>query len=178
MNIRRHHAHLPANLCASDNGSCFADSSLARTCAVLGIKLVHSQPGRPMGRGKIERVFETIQHQFLVEVTGEDAVPARHPVASLEELNDLLDRWVRLVYHARVHSETGEAPQARHAAAGPPARPEPALLHQAFCWSAVRLVRKTATVALEGNVYSVDPFLAGRKVELVFDPSDLTRVTV
>ena len=34
------------------------------------------------------------------------------------------------------------------------------------------------TVALEGNVYSVDPFLAGRKVELVFDPSDLTRVTV
>jgi putative transposase len=29
------------------NGSCFADESLARTCAVLGIKLVRSQPGRP-----------------------------------------------------------------------------------------------------------------------------------
>ena len=57
---------------------------------MLGIKLTHSQPGRPMGRGKIERVFETIQQQFLVEVTGDDAHPARHPVSSLDELNDLL----------------------------------------------------------------------------------------
>ncbi len=145
---------------------------------MLGIKLTHSAPGRPMGRGKIERVFETIQQQFLVEVTGDDAHPARHPVASLEELNDLLDRWVRTVYHARVHSETGETPQARYEAAGPPARPEPVLLREAFRWSAVRLVRKTATVALEGNTYCVDPFLAGRKVELVFDPFDLAQVTV
>jgi putative transposase len=99
-------------------------------------------------------------------------------VAGLEELNDLLDRWVRAVYHARVHSETGQAPQARWEAAGPPARPEPVLLREAFRWSAVRLVRKTATVALEGNVYCVDPFLAGRKVELVFNPFDLTQVTV
>jgi putative transposase len=114
----------------------------------------------------------------MVEVTGDDAHPARHPVSSLEELNDLLDRWVRQVYHAQVHSETGQAPQARYAAAGPPARPEPVLLREAFRWSAIRLVRKTATVALEGNVYSVDPFLAGRKVELVFDPFDLTDITV
>jgi putative transposase len=162
----------------TDNGSCFADESLARTCAVLGIKLVHSQPGRPMGRGKVERVLETIQQQFLVEVTGDDAHPARHRVSSLEELNDLLDRWVRAVYHAQPHSETGQAPQARHAAAGPPARPDPVLLREAFRWSAIRLVRKTATVALEGNVYSVDPFLTGRKVELAFDPFDLTDITV
>ena len=58
----------------TDNGSCFTDESLARTCAVLGIKLTHSAPGRPMGRGKIERVFETIQQQFLVEVTGDERI--------------------------------------------------------------------------------------------------------
>ncbi len=154
----------------TDNGSCFADASLARTCAVLGIRLTHSQPGRPMGRGKIERVFETIQQQFLVEVTGDKADPARHPVAGLDELNELLDHWVRVVYHQRVHGETGQAPQARYDAAGPAVLPDPVLLRQAFAWSAVRLVRKTATVDLEGNTYSVDPFLAGRKVELVFDP--------
>ena len=28
-----------------------------------------------------------------------------HPVAGLEEQNDLLDRWVRLVYHARVRTK-------------------------------------------------------------------------
>src|SRR6266536_1381973 len=170
-------AHGIPSVLYTDNGSCFADSSLARTCAKLGISLVHSQPGRPMGRGKIERAFETIQQQFLVEVTAGDD-PARHPVASLDQLNDLLDHWVREVYHQRVHSETGESPQARDAAAGPAAAPDHTLLREAFSWSAVRLVRKTATVALEGNEYSVDPFLAGRKVELVFDPFDMTQLTV
>ena len=28
-----------------------------------------------MGRGKIERVFETVQQQFLAEVAGDDAIP-------------------------------------------------------------------------------------------------------
>ena len=168
---------IPRTLYA-DNGSCFADSSLARACAVLGTKLTHSQPGRPMGRGKVERAFETIQHQFLTEVTGDDAHPARHPVKDLEELNGLLGAWLRTVYHARVHTETGQTPQARLAAAGPPALPDPALLKEAFCWSVIRQVRKTGTVAVEGNVYSVDPFLAGRKVECVFDPFDMTELDV
>lgn len=168
---------IPAVLYA-DNGGCFTDASLARTCAVLGIRLVHSQPGRPAGRGKIERAFETIQQQFLVEVTGDKQDPARHPVADLDELNDLLDHWVEVVYHQRLHTETGQAPRARYEAPGPPRRPDAALLREAFAWTAVRLVRKTATVALEGNTYSVDPFLVGRKVELVFDPFDLSELTV
>jgi len=168
---------IPATLYA-DNGGCFTDASLARTCAVLGIKLTHSQPGRPAGRGKIEKVFQTIQQQFLVEVTTGTGDPARHPVASLDELNSLLDHWVRTVYHQRSHSETGQAPQARFDAAGPAALPDQGLLRDAFAWSAVRLVRKTATVELEGNTYSVDPFLVGRMVELIFDPFDMTRLAV
>jgi putative transposase len=39
-------------------------------------------------------------------------------------------------------------------------------------------VTKTATVSLHGNTYEVDPALVGRKVELVFDPFDLTRTEV
>jgi putative transposase len=173
--IRRH--GVPVRL-YTDNGSCFTDSSLQRTCAVLGTRLVHSQPGRPMGRGKVERAFETIQQQFLVEVTGSAGDPARHHVADLAELNGLLDHWVREVYHQRAHGETGQSPQARYEAAGPAASPDAAVLRAAFSWSAVRLVRKTATVELEGNRYSVDPFLTGRKVELVFDPYDLTKLEV
>jgi len=173
--IRRH--GVPSVLYA-DNGSCFADTSLQRTCAMLGTRLTHSQPGRPMGRGKIEKAFETIQQQFLVEVDPEGGDPARHQVAGLEELNDLLEHWVRQVYHQRVHSETGQAPQARYAAAGPAVLPDAAVLKAAFSWSAVRLVRKTSVVELEGNRYLVDPFLVGRKVELVFDPHDLTKLEV
>ena len=173
--IRRH--GVPRVL-YTDNGSCFTDASLQRTCAVLGVKLTRSQPGRPMGRGKVERAFETIQQQFLVEVTGKGGDPARHAVASLGDLNDLLDHWVRGVYHQRTHTETGQPPQERYEAAGPAVLPDPAALRAAFSWSAVRLVRKTATVELEGNRYSVDPFLVGRKIELVFDPHDLTKLEV
>ena len=162
----------------TDNGSCYADGSLRRTCAVLGVRLTHSEPGRPMGRGKVERVIETIQQQFMVEVAGDERHPARHPVSSLEELNRLLEAWVRTVYHARAHSGTGETPRARWDAAGPQFLPDPGRLRHAFAWSEVRLVRKTATVELEKNVYSVDPFLVGRKVELVFDPADMSEVDV
>jgi putative transposase len=33
-------------------------------------------------------------------------------------------------------------------------------------------------VSLQGNTYQVDPLLVGRRVELVFDPFDLTRIQV
>ena len=39
-----------------------------------------------------------------------------------------------------------------------------------------RRVTRTATVPLEGNAYAVDPALTGRRVELRYDPEDLTRI--
>jgi len=156
-------AHGIPSVLYCDNGSAFIDSSLERACAVLGMKLTHSAPSRPMGRGKIERVFGVIQQQFLVEISGDPdgGSPARHPAASLEELNGLLAAWLRTVCHARPHSGTGQAPAARLAAGGEPALPDPALLKEAFSWSVIRQVRKTATVSVEGNVYSAGPFLTG-----------------
>ncbi|HET9719630.1 MAG TPA: DDE-type integrase/transposase/recombinase [Solirubrobacteraceae bacterium] len=50
-----------------DNGSPFVSGQLLRACAVLGIRLIHSTPGRPEGRGKIERAFRTVRQQWLVE---------------------------------------------------------------------------------------------------------------
>lgn len=45
-------------------------------------------------------------------------------------------------------------------------------------WPEQRSVTKTATVSLWGNVHEVDAHLVGQKVELVFDPFDLSRVRV
>ena len=42
----------------------------------------------------------------------------------------------------------------------------------------LRRVTSTASVSLAGNRYSVDPALIGRRVELRFDPEDLTRLEV
>jgi putative transposase len=164
-----------------DNGSAFVDAWLLRACAVLGVKLTHSTPGRPQGRGKIERLFRTVREQFLVEITGDPADNGRRLVTGVGELNRLFTAWAETIYHRREHSETGQPPLQRWAdgwkGAAPPL-PEPAQLHEAFLWSERRTVRKTAVVALHGNTYQVDPSLAGRKVELVFDPFDLASIEV
>jgi putative transposase len=160
-----------------DNGSAFVDAWLLRACAKLGITLTHSAPGRPQGRGKIERFFRTVNDQFLVEIAAGDGAAGR-AVAGLGELNRLFTAWVETVYHRRVHSETAAAPLGRWIAGAPFRIPTPADLAEAFRWSAWRTVSKTALISLHGNRYQVDPHLAGRRVELVFDPFDLTTLTV
>jgi putative transposase len=160
-----------------DNGSAFVDSWLLRACAKLGIKLVHSAPGRPQGRGKIERFFRTVNDGFVVEIAAAEGKPGRQ-ITDLAEMNRLFTAWVENVYHRRQHSETGMAPLARWMTGAPFGVPAPADLAEAFRWSEHRTVSKTALVSLHGNRYQVDPHLVGRRVELVFDPFDLTFLRV
>lgn len=152
-----------------DRGSAFVSSQLLRACAVLGVKLIHASPRAATTKGKIERFFRTVRDQFLVEI--DDGV-------ELAELNRLFSAWLEVVYHRRAHSQTKATPLERFDAAGAPVLPTPALLREAFLWSMQRTVTKTATVSLHANSYEVDPALVGRKVELVFDPFDLTRIEV
>ena len=147
------------------------DKQLQRACAVLGIRLVHSRPGQPAGRGKIEKFFRTVRDQFLVEIgSGRELDDMTH-------LNTLFTAWVETVYHRREHSETKKAPIERWSVINP-RLPSTAQLREAFLWSEWRTVTKTSTVGLHGNKYEVDAVLVGRKIELVFDPFDLTRIEV
>ena len=154
-----------------DNGSAFSSKPLMRACATLGIRLVHSRPGKPEGRGKIERFFRTVRDQFLVEVPHGE-------INNLEALNDRFDAWIETVYHHSVHSETGMTPLERFDAGGPQELVDQSLLRDAFLWSETRVVTKVATVSLWSNTYEVDPSLVGRRVELVFDPFDLANIDV
>jgi len=156
-----------------DNGSPFIDGWLLRGCGVLGIRLVHSRPGLPEGRGKIERFFRTVRDQFLVEI-------ADNQVGDLAEMNRLFQAWLETSYHVTVHSETGETPRERWERATPEERavPDPAALREAFLWSVRRKVDKTGLVRMETNAYQVEAWLAGQYVELVFDPFDLERIEV
>lgn len=165
-----------------DNGAAFSSHQLAWSLAVLDIRIIHSRRGRPQGRGKLERWNRTCREQFLVEI--ETAVghggTGGSPVTSLAELNRLFDAWLHHQYHRGVHSETGQAPAARyHRDGGPPARrPAPEQVRRAFLWRERRVVSSFATVSLAGNRYQVDAALAGRKVDLLFNPFDLTRIEV
>jgi putative transposase len=162
---------IPASIYV-DNGSAFVDKQLLRACASLGIRLVHSRPGQPAGRGKIERVFRTVREQFLVEIG------SGRELDDLDQLNTLFTAWVETVYHRRTHTETQQTPWERWTSDHQPVMPTPAQLREAFLWSEWRTVTKTATISLHGNTYEVDTSLVGRKVELVFDPFDLTHLEV
>lgn len=155
-----------------DNGSAFVSAPFHRTLAVLGIRIVHSRVGHPPSRGKIERFFGTVRSQFLVELE------ARGGAQDLSELNSLFGAWLEGVYHRARHSETKQTPLERRLAGRQLRRPTPAELHQAFLWAEKRLVSKTASVSLFGNDYEVDPALVGVRVELLFDPFDLTDIEV
>jgi putative transposase len=161
-----------------DNGAAFIDEALLRTCARLGIRVTHSAPGEPEGRGKVERMFRTVREQFLVEVHGEADNPVGHYVADLAAMQESLRLWATRVYHRQTHSETGQTPLQRWADGDPPVLPGPEQLRRAFAWTVTRRVRKNATVELEGNRYKVDDLLARRDVELHYDPFDLTDIEV
>jgi putative transposase len=154
-----------------DNGAPYSNHQLARACAVLGIALVHSQPYRPQGRGKQERLNSYIRSSFITEA--ED-----RGIASFAELNDLFIAWAEQVANARAHAETKQPPMERFLEGFRPDIPAPSTLAEAFRWSVTRRVTKTATISLLANRYQVPAQLIGRAVELRFDPEDLAKVDV
>jgi putative transposase len=164
------HRGLPEVLYA-DNGAPFKNAWLTRTCAVLGIRLVHSKPYSPQGRGKQERLNRFIRESFLAEAT-------HHGIDSLSALDDLFCAWAERVANRRIHAETKEAPIERFERGGPHRGADPERLVQAFRWSVTRKVTRTATVSLEGNTYAVDPALVARRVELRYDPENLAAIDV
>jgi len=164
------HRGLPDVLYA-DNGAPFKNAWLSRTCAVLGIRLVHSRPYAPQGRGKQERANRFIREAFLAEA-------CHQGIETLAELDDLFAAWAAQVANCRVHAETNETPIDRFMAAGPRRAADPERLAEAFRWSVTRKVTRTATVSLEGNAYAVDPALVGRRIELRYDPEDLSLIDV
>jgi putative transposase len=155
----------------ADNGAPFKNAWLTRTCAVLGIRLVHSKPYSPQGRGKQERLNRFIREAFLAEATHQG-------IDSLSALDDLFDAWAEQVANRRVHAETNDIPIERFERGGPHRGVDPDRLVEAFRWSVTRKVTRTASVSLEGNIYAVDPSLVARRIELRYDPEDLSNIEV
>ena len=156
-----------------DLAKIYASKHLDTICATLGIQRILGTPYYPEGRGKIERLFEFVQSDFLPELS-------RSSVATLRQLNQSLLAWLEVVYHRKIHSETGQAPLERFRQDSAPAtRPaDPEALRQAFLHRVERKVYQTATVSFKGNRYTVPAYLRGRRIELRYDPFDLTRLEV
>lgn len=165
---------LPRKLYA-DNGGPFVNDHLRIVCANLGIRLLHSKPGRPWSRGKVERMFRTVQQDFEagLRLPGQGA-------GSLDELNGKLATWLQEVYHPRRHEGIGESPQERFARFLPLVRTvDPHLdLDRLFYTRLERVVRKDGTVRIDNELFEVNLALRGLRVHLELDPWILDPVWV
>jgi transposase InsO family protein len=155
-----------------DNGQVYHATQFAAACASLGIQCKHTAPFSPESKGKQERWFLDVRLQLLPEVETSG-------IATLAELNESFWAWLELVYHRKVHSETGQSPLERFQAGIASVRQaDPEVLRKAFLWREKRKVRKDGRIELQGNTYRVDPQFVSRQIELRFDPFDLSLLEV
>jgi putative transposase len=98
----------------TDHGSDFTSHHLEQVAAELKIRLVFSLPGQPRGRGKIERLFDSVNQMCLQALPGyaPRGTPDRAGQArlTLPELDAAIGRFLTSDYHHRVHSETRQTP--------------------------------------------------------------------
>ena len=158
-----------------DNGAAYRSLRLETGCAAMGIHLVHSKPYVAESRGAIERFNRTLAEQFEYEVGLRATTP------TLEELNAWFLAWLGESYHRDVHSETGQSPAERLAGTPAAGRPAPPLetIEEYLRIQVVRTVHRSwSTVEVAGIRYLVSPELRGRKVKVLYDPSDLAYVLI
>ncbi len=159
-----------------DNGAAFSSHHLVRICGRLGIRLSHSRPYKPEGRGRIERFFRFIDTSFKPEAYEKIE---QGGIATLQELNRALVSWLDGYYHIRKHGATGRTPLEMAATCKRTMRRlTMAELTEIFLWEESRKVDKTGCVSVFGNTYEVPGDLSGERVNLRFDPFDLKAIQV
>jgi len=154
-----------------DNGKQFRNKWMERACAILGIKLIFTAPYSPEAKGKIERFNRTID-SFLVEAELKHA-------KSLSELNNLLNVWLGECYHNKEHSGINTTPEIAYKSSKAPLRFQSAnTIAKAFLRLAQRKVDKSGCISFNGKKYEVGVVYIGRTVDVVYDPADVSVLTV
>ncbi len=157
----------------TDLGKVFVSHQLQVICANLGCRLCHAKPYAAWSKGKIERLFLSVQNGFQQQLAFE---PARSP----EDLNARFWKWLEREYHQRTHSALGTNPAQRFAERSQALRTvaDAAELDRLFLMREKRRVRKDATLSLRGLLWEVNLALRGREVEVRYDPFNLQKVEV
>lgn len=95
-----------------DHGADFTSRHLDQVAADLRFRVIHSAVARPQGRGKIERLFGTLNTELLPELPGQlvGGRAVSTPTLSLAQLDHALAAFIAGTYHVRVHGEIGETP--------------------------------------------------------------------
>ena len=133
----------------------------------LQVKRVRHPPYQSYCKGKVEAANKIIKNQFQREaqVAG---------MRTLDELNSAFWAWMDLEYNVRVHSATGQSPDARFRDGLPADHrriTDLETFNALFLWRERRTVSKYGRIKLHGNQYPVTAVPHGSVVEVRFDPT-------
>lgn len=156
-----------------DNGKQYRTKWMARACSKLGTRLLYAKPYSPESKGKIERMNRVIDG-FLGEA-------ALEKPQSLEQLNNHFQVWLSECYLNKPHSALGD-----HVTPMMAYRSDKKALHfldsetigLAFLHAESRKVDKSGCISFQNKLYEVGLNFIGTHVDVVYDPSDLSQLTI
>jgi len=155
-----------------DNGAEFTSRWMRIGCARLGIKHTTTRPYSPESKGKVER-FNGRVDEFMREA-------ALMKFTSLAHLNQVYRAWLEEGYQHDTHSGIGgQTPMQcfqRDEKRVTFATPEEC--YAAFLHEETRTVDKTGCFKLNNIIYEAGLAFARKKVDVHFDPFDLSVVEV
>src|SRR5207245_1123496 len=156
-----------------DNAKIYRSPQLARIAASIGILIVHTPPYQPEGRGKIERFFRSLREQFLASL--DPTV-----LLSIEQLNERVWDWLDTASNRREHSSLQTTPLVRWQRDIEQVRQLPPAtdLRRLFFHRVDRLVRRDSTFLLKNRFFEAPSHLAAKRIEVRFDPLDLTELAL
>lgn len=156
-----------------DNGKQYRTKWMGRTYAKLGIRLLFTKPYAPESKEKVERLNGAIQG-FMNEQTLESP-------KTLDQLNLWFSAWISECHQMKPYSSLPnhlspevayrQDPQSLHFV-------EPEVLADAFLHAEERKVDKSGCISFMGKKYEVGLLFIGRKVHVIYDPANITEITI
>ena len=170
-----------------DNGKIFVSKWFKLACARLGIRHIAAKPYAAQTKGKCEKYHQRVD-EFMSELTLE-------PVKTLSELNRKFSVYIEEGYIHEPHdslkleerdSKTGELLSKRERTPYQAYMEDPAKVkyvsslecRDAFLWEEQRVVDKSGCISFKGMTYDVGVALSRRRVDVRYDPFDISLVEI
>ncbi len=139
----------------------------------MGIRLLFAKPYSPEATGKSER-FNRVVNSFLAEAVLEKP-------QTLDKLNQLFEVWLEECYQNKPHSglEGNISPQTAYRSDRKTLKfLDPETIASAFLHCEERKVDKAGCISFTGKRYEVGLTFIGCKVDVIYDPADISELTI
>lgn len=157
-----------------DNGKQYRTKWMGRACAKMGIRLMYARPYSPESKGKVEIFYKYIDsflNEFALEKNNR----------TLDRLNELFWVWLDECYQNKPHSGLANniSPENAYRIDSKPIKYlGPEIIAISFLHCEERKVDKAGCISFEGVKYEVGLSFIGCKVDVIYDPSDISEITI